>query len=223
MTLCKYLIEKLTLLFARPHPNIVQLLGYSIHPDNLNMILIMEFCNGGSLDIHLFDSNRDLPVPQKLELVKGIALGLNHLHANGIVHRDIAARNILLSNGVPKLSDFGMSRQLDGGKKRGTTKADTGPVRWMAPESLKDQEYSTQSDVWMFGVLMFEVFAQSEPHADEDPLDVGIKIRNEGYTPQMTANIPAEVADIMKRCWNIDPEQRPSMAEVVSLIKNLEQ
>ena len=81
------------------------------------MILIMEFCNGGSLDVHLFDTNHEISVAQKLELIKGIALGLNHLHANGIVHRDIAARNIILANGVPKLSDFGMSRQL--GKNNG--------------------------------------------------------------------------------------------------------
>jgi serine/threonine protein kinase len=74
----------------------------------------------------------------------GVAKGLGHLHANHIVHRDVAARNVLLQNNEPKITDFGMSRIVEE-DKRGITKSELGPIRWMAPESLRNKEYSTKS------------------------------------------------------------------------------
>jgi serine/threonine protein kinase len=78
---------------------------------------------------------------QKVEWLIGISKGLTHLHANNIVHRDVAARNVLLHQNDTKLTDFGMSREV-AENQRGTTKSELGPIRWMAPESLKNKEYS---------------------------------------------------------------------------------
>ncbi len=138
-------IKELELMMQlRPHPNVVQLFGFSVHPETDSIILVIEYCNGGSLDDKLFESQERLPKDQKLAWIYGVAKGLGHLHANNIVHRDIAARNILLQNNEPKITDFGMSRFVDE-QKRGTTASELGPIRWMAPEALKSKEYSAKS------------------------------------------------------------------------------
>ncbi len=129
----------------RPHPNVIQLFGFSVHPETDSIILVIEYCNGGSLDDALFEAKQPLSVQQKLTWLVGMAKGLEHLHANNIVHRDIAARNVLLHQNEPKITDFGMSRLIDSDKQRGTTKSELGPIRWMSPESLRNKEYSNKS------------------------------------------------------------------------------
>jgi predicted Ser/Thr protein kinase len=141
-------ISELSLMInLRSHPNIVQLLGFSEHPETDSVILILEFCNGGSLDNALFNENSTtvIPLEKKISWIKEIASGINHLHSNNIVHRDIAARNILLHNDEAKVTDFGMSRLIDEQQQRGTTKSELGPIRWMAPEALKEKQYSAKS------------------------------------------------------------------------------
>jgi hypothetical protein len=129
----------------RPHPNVVQLLGFSVHPETQSIILIIEFCNQGSLDSTLYDDKRNCEMSQKMSWLVGISKGLGHLHANNIVHRDVAARNVLLHQNEAKITDFGMSRLIDEQKQHGTTKSELGPIRWMAPESLKAKQYSSKS------------------------------------------------------------------------------
>jgi hypothetical protein len=141
-------ISELSLMInLRSHPNIVQLLGFSVHPETDSVVLILEFCNGGSLDNALFDENSTavIPLEKKISWIKEIASGINHLHSNNIVHRDIAARNILLHNDEAKVTDFGMSRLINEQQQRGTTKSELGPIRWMAPEALKEKQYSAKS------------------------------------------------------------------------------
>jgi hypothetical protein len=129
----------------RPHPNIVQLLGFSVHPETDSVVLVLEYCNQGALDSTLFDNKQKIPLKQKLDWLTGIAKGLNHLHANNVIHRDVAARNVLIHRNEPKLTDFGMSRIVDEQKQHGTTKSELGPIRWMSPESLKSKDYSVKS------------------------------------------------------------------------------
>jgi hypothetical protein len=128
----------------RPHPNVVQLFGFSVHPETNSVILILEFCNGGSLDIALYQPDGAIELSKKLYWLKSTCKGISHLHSNNIVHRDIAARNILLHQGEPKITDFGLSRLVDE-QQRGTTKSELGPIRWMSPESLGEKQYSTKS------------------------------------------------------------------------------
>jgi predicted Ser/Thr protein kinase len=127
----------------RPHPNVVQLFGFSIHPETDSIVLIIEYCNGGSLQAAL--ESDEILSSQKRQWIQGVANGLAHLHSHKIVHRDLAARNIMLSHNEPKLTDFGMSRLVEEQNLHGTTKSELGPIRWMAPESLRNKEYSTKS------------------------------------------------------------------------------
>jgi hypothetical protein len=134
----------------RPHPNVIQLFGFSVHPETNSVILIIEFCNGGSLDGILYETQPEpISFEQQLSWLQGAAKGLNHLHSNNIVHRDVAARNILLHQNEPKLTDFGMSRFVEEDQK-GTTRSELGPIRWMSPESLKNKQYSNKSGTSRF-------------------------------------------------------------------------
>lgn len=118
--------EALLQLNLRPHPNCVQTLGFSNH--NSSMYVVMEWCRMGSLETLI--KSGTLTLDDKLHIILGMTSGLLHLHKSGIVHRDIAARNILVGEGqVAKISDFGMSRMLDKFETAGTTNSNIGPVR----------------------------------------------------------------------------------------------
>jgi hypothetical protein len=200
-----------------PHPNIVQLLGIS--SNGPQQLVILEYCNGGSLDKLLFDSDSTISPKQQIFLASGIATGLVHLHGNNIVHRDLAARNILLHNGEPKISDFGMSRKLKEEAQVGKTATNIGPLRWMAPESLGNQTYSKKSDVWTFGIVLYEIISRKEPHITEDILQIGAKIRDEGITPKIPADCPPLLKQLMEMCWKINPKDRPDMEVICELFQ----
>jgi serine/threonine protein kinase len=91
----------------------------------------------------------------------------------------------------------------------GKTISNIGPACWMSPESLKDKVYSKKSDVWMFGVVVYEIVAQCEPHTDIDPKEAITLIKNTCLTPQIPSNCPDKLRHIMKLCWNKDPNNRP--------------
>jgi len=201
-----------------PHPNVVRMYGVSI--DGTQPIIVMEYCAGGSLDKLLYDKGLPISNEQKIRWVHEVAEGMCHLHKYNIVHRDIAARNILLSepypNGHLKISDFGMSRVLQQNIE-GKTMNKTGPVCWMAPESLKNQVYSKKSDVWMFGILVYEIVSRQEPHINIDPKNVAILIRDNYLRPESPRDCPEKLKQLMEMCWNKQPEQRPSFEMICTM------
>jgi len=199
------------------HPNVVQLLGVSL--DGPQPIIVLEYCAGGSLDKLLFQENANISVEYKMRLVRGIAAGMFHLHKHNIVHRDLAARNILLtSGGDPKISDFGMSRILEK-EDEGKTNSTVGPVCWMAPESIAHRNYSKKSDVWTFGIVVYEIVAQCEPHKDQDLFQIGVRIRDEGLTPKIPSNCPQKLHELMQMCWKLQPEQRPNFETICVMLQ----
>eukprot|EP00029_Vermamoeba_vermiformis_P001486 TRINITY_DN1165_c0_g1_i1.p2 TRINITY_DN1165_c0_g1~~TRINITY_DN1165_c0_g1_i1.p2 ORF type:complete len:303 (+),score=61.02 TRINITY_DN1165_c0_g1_i1:1883-2791(+) len=209
------------MLHLTPHPNVVQILGYS--HEGVIPLLVLEYCSGGGLDKIIFDLTKPLTVHQQLILIAGIARGILHLHNNNVVHRDLAARNVLLSSsGEPKVADFGFSRVVEA--TGGQTDSTVGPVCWMAPESLTSQKYSFKTDVWSFGILMFEVLARQEPYKGKSVLDVGPKIRDEGMTPDeslIDASVPQELLDVMRSCWKMEPDQRPAFSDICTRLDAL--
>jgi len=200
-----------------PHPNVVQVFGVSL--DGPQPIIVMEYCAGGSLDKLLFATNVALSDKQKIRLIRGIAAGMLHLHKYNIIHRDLAARNILLTaNADPKISDFGMSYIIERASEQQISN-DFGPVCWMAPESLAHRSYSEKSDVWSFGIVVYEIVAQCEPHKNENILDIAVKIRDEGLTPQIPSNCPSHLKELMELCWNKQPERRPTFEIICTFLR----
>jgi predicted Ser/Thr protein kinase len=201
-----------------PHPNVVQMYGVSI--DGPQPILVLEYCARGSLDKLLSEKARHLSENDKLDFVKGIARGMFHLHYHNIVHRDLAARNILLNEAnVPKISDFGMSRIIKKDEE-GETKNDIGPIRWMSPEAIGKRKYSQKSDVWSFGIVVWEIVSQGELFIDMDLFDIGVQIRDKGLTPKIPEDCPPLLREIMELCWRQQPEERPTFHEICKVLDN---
>ena len=121
---------------------------------------------------------------------------------------------------ICKVGDFGLLRELPQGAEIYVTKTDTPlPVKWMAPESLEDGEFSTASDVWSFGILMWEMYNPTETHYGElcDPLRLAMKIAR-GLRLKIPEPYPLTVAKIMKACWHQNPAKRPSFLLISSLL-----
>jgi len=134
---------------------------------------------------------------KKVELLLDVALGLQHLHAAGVIHRDIAARNCLLTAELrAKLSDFGMSRKLRETDDKGKTMEQTGPLRYESPESLRDRSYSPMSDMWTFGILIWETWTEGPPHANMDLLSAAVAIRDTNMHPLIPVDMPEFLAAI---------------------------
>jgi len=202
----------------RPHVNIVQFLGVTEAPNP--QCIITEFLDGGSLKGFL-SSEKEMPLPLMKEMIHGIAAGMYHLHKEGIVHRDLAARNVLMtSNYQVKISDFGMSRRVMN-ETGGQTKTATGPLKWMAPECLHDRKYSVKSDVWAFGVVLFEMTTRGEPYPDMGPVDAAVAVYNKGLTLTAPKWCPPVVREIQKACFFYDPDQRPDFGAVTRYLRDM--
>jgi len=168
----------------------------------------------------MFNSGSDADLRVIAQICVDIASGMSFLHGlkPPIVHRDLATRNVLL-NDLHRawLNDFGMSRVMSSGLKDGDaqkTKSNIGPVKWMAPESLKDQSYSPKSDVWMFGVTIWEIFAREPPYEHVKAGQVMIDVCTKGSTLQINPQWPAPIREVIRSCLDVDPAQRPTMKQL---------
>lgn len=197
------------------HPNVVKLVGVTPPP---NFWIVTEFLSKGSL-YSLLHSNDACDNRLKLHIVRGTALGMGHLHKHNIIHRDLAARNILLSDSFDaKISDFGLSRFADPDAEN-KTKSDIGPIKWMAPEAIKNKVYSPKSDVWSMGVLTWEVATRSNPYPDMDLITVATSVCYKGLTPSTPPNAPPEIKQILSMCFKRNPAERATMNELAAVIR----
>ncbi|KAJ8402051.1 hypothetical protein AAFF_G00372860 [Aldrovandia affinis] len=141
----------------------------------------------------------------------------------GYVHRDLAARNILVnSNLVCKVSDFGLSRVLEDDPEAAyTTRGGKIPIRWTAPEAIAFRKFTSASDVWSYGIVMWEVMSYGErPYWEMSNQDV-IKAVEESYRLPGPMDCPAALYQLMMDCWQKDRNSRPKFEEIVSLLDKL--
>jgi len=196
----------------RPHSNVVQFLGITTQPDK-PLCIITEYLASGSLS-HFLQGPRakELEAADKMiELSRGCAAGILHLHTEGIIHRDIAARNILLTSSLsPKVSDFGMSRVMGDQADAHKTQSAVGPIRWMAPEALCDGEYSQKTDSYAFGCLLYEIMTRKVPFVELDLAQVASKVSGGKITLSPPPTAPAVLGILMIDCTKFDAGQRPS-------------
>jgi serine/threonine protein kinase len=145
-----------------------------------------------------------------------------YLHEKGIVHRDLALRNLLVDKTgtkyIVKISDFGMARTMNKGYYK--TESKTIPVRWCSPESLQFGKFTIHSDVWAFGVVMWEIFSYGMiPYYGLSNIEVIEKVTIEGYRLPSPANCPEEIYQWMLDCWNNEAVQRPSFQQLYERIE----
>ncbi|KAK6620580.1 hypothetical protein RUM43_010872 [Polyplax serrata] len=218
------------------HPNIVTLLGCCT--DHEPYYLIMEYVKYGKLLTFLRDhrinenyynfSNKEDALTSKDLTVFAycIARGMEYLVTRGIIHRDLAARNVLVDhNKVCKIADFGMSRSVrnleDGQVYEERQHKGALPIRWMAPESLVYSMFTYKSDVWSFGVVMWEIVTLgSTPYPNMGAREIMRRVRD-GYRLERPSHCKPEFYRLMSHCWFHDPNKRPGFSELREDLSNL--
>ncbi|KAJ8260506.1 hypothetical protein COCON_G00162290 [Conger conger] len=217
------------------HPNIINLLGACEHRGYL--YLAIEYAPHGNLLDFLRKSRvletdpafaianstaSTLSSQQLLHFAADVARGMDYLSQKQFIHRDLAARNILVGeNFVAKIADFGLSRGQEVYVKKTMGRL---PVRWMAIESLNYSVYTTNSDVWSYGVLLWEVVSLGgTPYCGMTCAELYEKLP-QGYRLEKPLNCDDEVYDLMRQCWREKPYERPSFTQIlVSLSRMLEE
>uniref|UniRef100_A0A7N9AY14 receptor protein-tyrosine kinase n=1 Tax=Mastacembelus armatus TaxID=205130 RepID=A0A7N9AY14_9TELE len=152
-----------------------------------------------------------------------VAQGLDFLASKNCIHRDVAARNVLLTDRrVAKICDFGLARDIMNDSSyvvKGNARL---PVKWMAPESIFDCIYTVQSDVWSYGILLWEIFSLGKSPYPSMAVDSRFyKMVKRGYQMSQPDFAPTEIYMIMKMCWNLEPTQRPTFSKISQMIKRL--
>ncbi|XP_031436982.1 ephrin type-A receptor 7 isoform X3 [Clupea harengus] len=225
------------------HPNVVHLEG--VVTRGKPVMIVIEYMENGSLDGFLRKHDGQFTVIQLVGMLRGIAAGMRYLSDMGYVHRDLAARNILVnSNLVCKVSDFGLSRVIDddpeavyttAGKMQDimnliftpatdlhfTEQGGKIPVRWTATEAIQYRKFTSASDVWSYGIVMWEVMSYGErPYWDMSNQDV-IKAIEEGYRLPAPMDCPPGLHQLMLDCWQKDRADRPKFDQIVGILDKM--
>ncbi|XP_065444283.1 ephrin type-A receptor 7 isoform X5 [Chrysemys picta bellii] len=203
------------------HPNVVHLEG--VVTRGKPVMIVIEYMENGALDAFLRKHDGQFTVIQLVGMLRGIAAGMRYLADMGYVHRDLAARNILVnSNLVCKVSDFGLSRVIeDDPEAVYTTTGGKIPVRWTAPEAIQYRKFTSASDVWSYGIVMWEVMSYGErPYWDMSNQDV-IKAIEEGYRLPAPMDCPAGLHQLMLDCWQKERGERPKFEQIVGILDKM--
>ncbi|XP_067908972.1 fibroblast growth factor receptor 2-like isoform X12 [Heterodontus francisci] len=211
------------------HKNIINLLGACTQDGPL--YVIVEFTAKGNLREYLrarrppgmeytFDINQvsdeQLTFKDLVSCTYQVARGMEYLASQKCIHRDLAARNVLVTeNNVMKIADFGLARDVHNIDYYKKTTNGRLPVKWMAPEALFDRVYTHQSDVWSFGVLMWEIFTLGGSPYPGIPVEELFKLLKEGHRMDKPANCTNDLYMMMRDCWHAIPSQRPTFKQLV--------
>ncbi|XP_064186029.1 ephrin type-B receptor 3-like isoform X3 [Anguilla rostrata] len=205
------------------HPNIIRLEG--VVTKSRPVMIVTEFMENGALDSFLRLNDGQFTVIQLVGMLRGIAAGMKYLSDMNYVHRDLAARNILVnSNLVCKVSDFGLSRFLEDDPNDPTYTSSLGgkiPIRWTAPEAIAYRKFTSASDVWSYGIVMWEVMSYGErPYWDMSNQDV-INAVEQDYRLPPPMDCPTALHQLMLDCWVKERNLRPKFSQIVNTLDKL--
>ncbi|CAN8280357.1 unnamed protein product [Cochlearia groenlandica] len=218
------------------HPNVTKFIGASMGTSDLIIpsagdngghgqhtaracCVVVEYVAGGTLKKFLIRKYRSkLPIKDVIQLALDLARGLSYLHSKAIVHRDVKSENMLLeTNKTLKIADFGVARVEAQNPQEMT--GETGTLGYMAPEVLEGKPYNRKCDVYSFGVCLWEIYCCDMPFADCSFADISYNVVQKNLRPEIPKCCPQSVSNIMKRCWDPNPDKRPEMEEVVKLLE----
>ncbi|XP_018403601.1 PREDICTED: focal adhesion kinase 1 [Cyphomyrmex costatus] len=193
------------------HPHIIRLIGVC---SEAPIWLVMELARLGEMRAYLQSNKHRLDLATLLLYTFQLSTALSYLESKKFVHRDIAARNVLVSShNCVKLADFGLSRWVEDQSYYTASKCKL-PIKWMAPESINFRRFTTSSDVWMFGVCMWEILMLGvKPFQGVKNNEVIRKLEN-GERLALPNHCPPRLYSLMSQCWSYEPSKRPTFKEI---------
>ncbi|XP_028763682.1 serine/threonine-protein kinase STY46 isoform X1 [Neltuma alba] len=198
------------------HKNVVRFIGACTKSPHL--WIVTEYMPGGSLYDYLHKNHNMLDLSQLLKFAIDVCKGMEYLHRNNIIHRDLKTANLLMdTHDVVKVADFGVARFLNQG---GVMTAETGTYRWMAPEVINHQPYDQKADVFSFSIVLWELVTAKVPYDAMTPLQAALGVR-QGLRPELPKQGHPKLIDLMQRCWEAIPANRPFFSEITVELENL--
>ncbi|KAK9164616.1 hypothetical protein Syun_005518 [Stephania yunnanensis] len=199
------------------HKNVVQFIGACTKPPSL--CIVTEFMSGGSVYDFLHKQKGFFKFPTLLKVAIDISKGMNYLHQNNIIHRDLKAANLLMDeNEVVKVADFGVARVK---AQSGVMTAETGTYRWMAPEVIEHKPYDHKADVFSFGVVLWELLTGKLPYEYLTPLQAAIAVVQKGLRPTIPKHTHPKLVELLEKCWHQDPTQRPDFSNIIEVLQHV--
>nr|XP_009611847.1 serine/threonine-protein kinase STY46 [Nicotiana tomentosiformis]XP_016472441.1 PREDICTED: serine/threonine-protein kinase STY46-like [Nicotiana tabacum] len=199
------------------HKHVVQFIGACTRPPNL--CIVTEFMSRGSIYTFLHKQRGAFKLPTLLKVAVDVSKGMSYLHQNNIIHRDLKTANLLMDeHGVVKVGDFGVARVQ---VQTGVMTAETGTYRWMAPEVIEHKPYDHKADVFSFGVVLWELLTGEIPYAYLTPLQAAIGVVQQGLRPTIPKDTHPKLAELLEKCWQQDPTQRPDFSEILDILQHL--
>ena len=189
------------------HPKLLQIYAFLTVEEPL--LIIMELMLKGSMLEHLRGYGCSLKLPKLIDMAAQVAAGMAYLEEQNYIHGDLAARNIMVGeNSLCKITDFGLARMIN----NDIYKTHTGicfPIKWMAPEAALYNRFSGKSDVWSFGIVLYEIITYGRfPYPGMTNVEVLDQIQV-GFRMSRPSHCPLKLHDIMLSCWKEEPEGRP--------------
>ncbi|GMH13393.1 hypothetical protein Nepgr_015234 [Nepenthes gracilis] len=211
--------QEVLMLAPLKHPNIVRFIGACRKP--MVWCIVTEFAKGGSVRQFLIKrQSRSVPLKLAVKQALDVARGMEYVHGLGLIHRDLKSDNLLIfSDKSIKIADFGVARievQTEG------MTPETGTYRWMAPEMIQHRPYTQKVDVYSFGIVLWEVITGMLPFPNMTAVQAAFAVVNKGVRPAIPNDCLPVLVEIMTRCWDANPDVRPSFSDVVRMLEYAE-
>ncbi|KAK1320865.1 Serine/threonine-protein kinase HT1 [Acorus calamus] len=229
-------IQEVAVWHKLDHPNVTKFIGATMGSTDLNIqtengliampsnvcCVVVEYLQGGALKSFLIKNRRKkLAFRVVVQVALDLARGLSYLHSKKIVHRDVKTENMLLDKTrTVKIADFGVAR-VEASNPNDMT-GETGTLGYMAPEVLNGNPYNRKCDVYSFGICLWEIYCCDMPYPDLSFSEVTSAVVRQNLRPEIPRCCPSSLANVMKRCWDANPDKRPEMDEVVAMLEAID-
>jgi len=196
------------------HSCVVQFVGICLSP---TPAVITRYMPRGSVDNFLVKNQEAVDHMLVIRMALEAALGVHHLHQEEVIHRDLAARNILVDDHFHvRVTDFGLARVKQACSIEFYTHSNIFPIKWAAPESFAKKKYSQRSDVFSFGVVLYEMFVRRSPWFGYANEEVQVMVLERALRMPLPENLDSKIKDLIERCWAQNPEERPELPNIIS-------
>ncbi|GBC06552.1 hypothetical protein RclHR1_06900005 [Rhizophagus clarus] len=203
------------------HKSIIRLYGITQEPQTGNYIMVLDYAENGNLRDYLNTSYNELSWNNKLNYLHSIAHGLKNIHEKELIHRDLHIGNILRLRNVTCITDMGLCKPADYDASENTKNKTYGVLPYIAPEILRGQNYAETADIYSFGIIMYEVISGLPPYHDVSH-DCNLAIRIcKGLRPRFNIKVPQLIVQLIKKCLDANPLNRPKAGEIKATLSQL--